>query len=105
MDSQVNEISKGERTSSQPNKYNLRSKNKERNPDSPEQPTRTENHVKEVASRSKEMETQNPQAVIKSPILEVKETLKPPSSFSFERDIQKIKIYVPLLELVKNEDF
>jgi hypothetical protein len=36
---------------------------------------------------------------------EVKEILKPPSSFSFENEIQKIKIPVPFLELVKNEDF
>jgi hypothetical protein len=35
----------------------------------------------------------------------VKEILKPPSSFSFENEIQKIKIPVPFLELVKNEDF
>jgi ribonuclease HI len=105
MDSQLNEMSKGERTSSQPNRYNLRSKKKEGNPDSPEQPTRTEHHVKEVAASSKEKETQNPQAVIKNPVPEVKEILKPPSSFSFENEIQKIKILVPFLELVKNEDF
>jgi hypothetical protein len=31
--------------------------------------------------------------------------LKPPSSFNFEHEIQKIKIPVPLSELVKHEDF
>jgi hypothetical protein len=31
--------------------------------------------------------------------------LKPPSSFRFENEIQKIKIHVPFLELVKNENF
>jgi hypothetical protein len=35
----------------------------------------------------------------------VKDILKPPSSFIFENEIQKINIFVPLLELVKNEDF
>jgi hypothetical protein len=33
----------------------------------------------------------------------VKEILKPPSSFIFENEIQKIKIPVPFLELVKND--
>jgi hypothetical protein len=41
----------------------------------------------------------------KYPISEVREIPKPPSSFSFENEIQKIRIPVPLLELVKNEDF
>jgi hypothetical protein len=36
---------------------------------------------------------------------EVKDILNPPSSFSFENEIQNIKIPVPFLELVKNEDF
>jgi hypothetical protein len=31
--------------------------------------------------------------------------LKPPSSFSFENEIQKIKILVPFSKLIKNEDF
>jgi hypothetical protein len=105
MDSQINELSKGERTSGNPNRYNLRSKKKEGKPNIFYQPTRTENHVKGVAASSKEKEAQNPQAVVKSPTLEVKEILKPPSSFSFENEIQKIKILVPFLELVKNEDF
>jgi ribonuclease HI len=35
----------------------------------------------------------------------VREIPKPPSSFSFECEIQKIRSHVPLLELVKNEDF
>jgi ribonuclease HI len=105
MGSQLNELSKGERTSGNPNRYNLRSKKKEGKPDIPDQPTRTENPVKSVAASSKEKEAQNPQAVVKSPTPEVKEILKPPSSFSFENEIQKIKIPVPFLELVKNEDF
>jgi ribonuclease HI len=35
----------------------------------------------------------------------VKEILKPPSSFNFDLEIQKIRIPVPLSELVKHEDF
>jgi hypothetical protein len=33
------------------------------------------------------------------------ENLKSPSSFSFESEIQKIKIPVPFLELINNEEF
>jgi hypothetical protein len=105
MDNQLNEMRKGERTNIQPNIYDLRSKKKEGNLDSPKKPTRTKHLVKEVATRNKEKETQNPQAVIKNPVPEVKDILKPPSSFRFESEIQKIKILVPFLELVKNEDF
>jgi ribonuclease HI len=105
MGSQLNELSKGERTSGNPNRYNLRSKKKEGKPYIPYHPTRTKHHVKEVASRRKEKEAQSPQEVVKSPIPEVKDILNPPSSFIFENEIQKIKIIVPFLELVKNEDF
>jgi hypothetical protein len=58
-----------------------------------------------VADSSKEKEAQDPQAVVKSPTLEFKKIMKHPSSFIFENEIQKIKIPVPFLELVKNEDF
>jgi hypothetical protein len=95
MDNQLNELSKGERTSGNPNRYNLRSKKKEGNPDIPDQPTRTENPAKDVAASNKEKEAKNPQVVVKSPTPEVKEILKPPSSFIFENEIQKIKIPVP----------
>jgi hypothetical protein len=40
MDIQLNELRKGERTSGNPNRYNLRSKKKEGNPDISDQPTR-----------------------------------------------------------------
>jgi hypothetical protein len=43
--------------------------------------------------------------VVKNPIQEVKEILKPPFSFSFENEIQNIKIPLTFSELVKNEDF
>jgi hypothetical protein len=66
MDSQLNEMRKGERTSGNPNRYNLRSKKKEGKPDIPDQPTRTENPVKEVAASNKEKEAQNPQTVVKA---------------------------------------
>jgi hypothetical protein len=43
--------------------------------------------------------------VVKSLVLEVKEILKPPSPYSFEHEIQNIRVPVPLSELVKHEDF
>jgi hypothetical protein len=43
--------------------------------------------------------------VVKIPTPEVKEILKPPSSFIFENEIENIKIPVPFLEIIKNEDF
>jgi hypothetical protein len=105
IDSQLNEMNKGERTSGNPNRYNLRSKKKEGKPNSPEHPNGTKHHVKEVAARNKEKEAQDPQTVVKFPIPEAKEIMKSPSSFSFENEIQKIKIPIPFLELVKHEDF
>jgi hypothetical protein len=58
-----------------------------------------------VTTDSKENEEPNNQPVIKAPIPEIKEILKSPSSFSFENEIQKIKIPIPFLELIKNEEF
>jgi hypothetical protein len=58
-----------------------------------------------VVVGSKEKYAQIPQSLVKNPTLEVKEILKSPSSFSFESDIQKIKIPVNFLELIKNEEF
>jgi hypothetical protein len=72
MDSQLNELIKGERTIGNPNRYNLRSKNKEGKPNIPDHPTRTENHAKDVAARSKEKEAQKPQEVVKGPIPKVR---------------------------------
>ena len=53
----------------------------------------------------KEKDSQSPQVLIRNPFPETKEILKPSSSFSFENEIQKIKIPVPFLELIKNEEF
>ena len=105
MDSQLNELSKGEKDNENPNKYNLRSKKKEGKPSTSDHPNKTKFFAKVVVSSNKEKEEQNPQAVIKTPILEIKEIFKYPSSFSFETKIQKIKISVPFLELIKNEEF
>jgi len=56
-----------------------------------------------VAVGSKEKYAQSPQALVKNPTLEVREILKSPSSFSFESEIQKIKIPIAFLEQIKTE--
>jgi hypothetical protein len=105
MDIQLNELNKGERNNDNPNRYNLRSNKNEGNLDIPDQPTREENPTKSVAVRNKQKEAQNPQPMVEIPISEVKDILKSHSSFSYENEIQMIKILVPFLELVKIEDF
>jgi hypothetical protein len=105
MDNQLNELSKGEKTNSSPNKYNLRSKKKEEKYDIPGHPIRAAKPAKDVANSSKEKRAQNPSPVAKSAVLELREILKPHFSFNFEHEIQKIRIPIPLSELVKHEDF
>jgi ribonuclease HI len=105
MNSQINELSKGEKANSSPNKYNLRSKKKEGKSDIPDQPSIAEKPTKDATNNNKEKKAQNPPPIAKDLVPEVREILKPPSSFSFEHEIQKIRIPVPLSELVKHEDF
>ena len=105
MDNQLNELSKGGKANENTNKYNLRSKKKEGTPNTSDQPNKIENFSKAVVSSSKEKEEKNPQAVIKTHVPEIKEILKSPSAFSFENEINKIKIPLPFLELIKNEEF
>jgi hypothetical protein len=105
MDNQINELRKGEETNSSPHKYNLRSKKKEGKSDIPGQPSRAENHAKDTTNNSKENKAQNPSPISKGLVPEVKEILKPSSYFNFEHEIQKIRIFVPLSELVKHEYF
>jgi hypothetical protein len=105
MNSHLNELSKGEKTNENQNKYNLRSKQKEGKPSTSNQPKKSDPSAKIVVAPNKGNEEQNNQPMVKSPILEVKEIMKSPYSFNFENEIQKIKIPVPFLELIKNEYF
>jgi len=43
--------------------------------------------------------------ILKAPAQEVRGPDKAPSPFSFESEVQKLKIFVPLIELVKSEAF
>jgi len=51
------------------------------------------------------MKSQNSPPIAKYLVPEVREIMKPPSLFNFEHEIWKIRIHVPLSELVKHEDF
>jgi hypothetical protein len=105
MNIQINELGKGEKYNNTPNRYHLRSKKKEGNFDSHDHPLITERPAKPAIITTKENKTQNNSPSAKEPVFEVREAPKPLSSFSFEHEIQKIIILVPLSELVKNEDF
>jgi hypothetical protein len=105
MDNQLNELSKGEKAKINPNRYKLRSKKKEGNVGVPNQTTRAEKHVEDVVDDSEGNKVQTPSQVAITPIPEVKDILKHTSPFSFEHEVQKIRIPVPLSDLVKHEDF
>jgi hypothetical protein len=104
MNSQINELSKGEKEKSNttPNRYNLRSKKNEGKSDILDQTLIEKRPAKPATLTTKENKTQNISSTAKDPIPEVREIPKPPSSFSFEHEIQNIRILVPLSELVKN---
>jgi hypothetical protein len=76
----------------------LRSKQKEGKPCTSNLPKKLETSTKTLVALNKGNEEQNNQPVIKAHVREIKEILNSPSSFSFENEIQKIKILVPLLE-------
>jgi hypothetical protein len=95
LNSQINELSKGEKANTSPNKYNLQSKRKIEESDIPAQPPRVEKPTKHAMNTIKEKKAQNPSPIAKDPVPEVREILKPPSSFSFEHEIQKIRILSP----------
>jgi hypothetical protein len=105
MNSQINELNKGEKANNSPSKYNLGSKKKEGKSDIPDPSPRVENPAKDATDSGKEMKAQNPPPIAKDLVPEVREIMKPPSLFNFEHEIQKIRIHVPLSELVKHEDF
>jgi hypothetical protein len=105
MNIQIHELGKGERAGQPSNRYNLRSRKKEGDFDSQDQPLIADKPTKVAATTTKEKRTQSALPAAKEPATEVREAPKPISPFNFEHEIQKIRIPVPLSELVKNEDF
>jgi hypothetical protein len=103
MNSQLNELMKGEKTSNNPNRYILISKKKEGKLVFSNQPTREKKPAKDVVGSSEEKEVQKPPPVAKGLVPKVREIMKPSPFFNFEDEIQNLRIPVPLSELVKLE--
>jgi hypothetical protein len=105
MDSQLNELSKGDKASGGRGRYNLRSDKKIAAPDIPEQSIRAERPANEVADGHRGRKAQPPSPMVHNQIPEIREIPKITPSFNFEHEIQKIRIHVPLTELVKHVEF
>jgi hypothetical protein len=105
MDSQLNELSKGDKTSGRQGRYDLRSQKKTIAPEVPERSTRTEKPTNEVADSHRGKKHQPLSPIIQSHAPKITEIPKLSSSFNFEHEIQKIRIPVPLKELIKHEGF
>jgi hypothetical protein len=105
MDSQLNELSKGDKATDNQGRYDLRSKKKTVASDAPERSTRTEKPANEVEDRHRGKKHQPLSPIVQSHVPEIREIPKLTSSFNFEHEIQKIRILVPLTELIKHEGF
>jgi hypothetical protein len=83
----------------------LRSEKKTTEPDIPEQSTRIEKPANEIADSHRGKKAQPLSPIAHNHVLEIREIPKITSSFNFEHEIQKIRIPVPLTELIKHEEF
>jgi hypothetical protein len=101
MDSQLNELSKENNTSGSQCRYDLRSQKKVVTPNVPEQSTRTEKLANEVAGSHRGKKHHPLSPIAQSCVPKIREIQKLTSSFNFEHEIQKIRIPVPLTELIK----
>jgi hypothetical protein len=105
MDSQLNELSKGDKAGGGQGRYNLRSDKRIAAPDIPEQSTRMEKPANKVADDHRGKKAQPLSPIVHNHVPEIREIPKLASSFNFEHEIQKIRIPVPLTELIKHEEF
>jgi hypothetical protein len=105
MEGQLNELSKGDKASGGRGRYNLRSDKREAAPDVPESSTRAEKPADEVADHHRGKKAQPLSPIIKNHAPKIREIPKLTSSFNFEHEIQKIRIPVPLTELIKHVEF
>ena len=87
INTQINELSRREKASNTPNRYNLRSRKKEGNFDSQDQPLIAERPTKATTTTTKEKKTHNASPAAKEPVSEVREAPKPIPSFNFEHEI------------------
>jgi ribonuclease HI len=105
MNGQLHELSKADKAGSGRGRYNLRSDKKAAAPDVPESSTRAKRPTEETADSNKGKKAQPLSPVIQIHAPEIREIPKPTSSFNFEHEIQKIRIPVPLTELIKQGEF
>jgi uncharacterized small protein (DUF1192 family) len=105
MDSQLNELSKGDKASGGRGRYNLRSDKKIVAPAVLEQSTRTEEFANEVADAHRGKKAQTLFPIVHNHVPEIREIPNLTSSFNFEHEIQKVRIPMPLTELIKHEEF
>jgi ribonuclease HI len=104
MNSQLNELSKGDKAGGGRGRYNLRSDKRAATSDIPEPSTRAERPANEVADNHRGKKAQPLSPIVQSHVPEIREIPKP-TSFNFEHEIQKIRIPVPLTELIKHDEF
>jgi uncharacterized small protein (DUF1192 family) len=105
MDGQLNEFSKGDKASSGRGRYNLRSDKRAVAPDIPEPSSRAEKPANEISDAHRGKKAQPLSPIIHNQVPEIREILKPMPSFNFEQEIQKVRIPVPLTELIKHGEF
>jgi hypothetical protein len=105
MDNQLNELSKGDKAGGGQGRYNLRSDKRIAAPDIPEQSTRMEKPANKVADNHRGKKAQPLSPIVHNHVPEIREIPKLASSFNFEHEIQKIRIPVPLTEIIKHEEF
>jgi len=98
-------LSKGDKAGGGRGRYHLRYDKKAATPDVPESPTRAEKPAEEIADNHRGKKTQPLSPIIQNHAPEIREFPKLTSFFNFEHEIQKIRIPVPLTELIKHGEF
>jgi hypothetical protein len=103
---QMNELSddNGVFQANEKNRYNLRSKAAAAK-QSTTPPPQKKNLVPAKQQNQDQLNLKEPQIALKAPSHEVKTSYKTSLSLNLEAEIQKIKIPIPLVELMKNESF
>jgi hypothetical protein len=74
-------------------------------PDTPQQSIREERPANEEANDHRGKKAHPPSPIVHNHVPKIKEIPKPTSSFNFEHEIQRIRIPVPLTELIKHGEF
>jgi uncharacterized small protein (DUF1192 family) len=105
MNGQLHELSREGKDGSGRGRYNLRSGKKAAAPDVPESSTRAKKLAEETADSNRGKKARPPSPIIQVHAPEIREIPNLASSFNFEHEIQKIRIPVPLTELIKHGEF